>query len=31
MQNPYRRKSDLSTDAAGQGFDLDLQEIIECG
>ena len=31
MQKPYRRKSDLSADAAGQGFNLNLPEIIDCG
>jgi hypothetical protein len=30
MQNPYRRKSDLSADAARQGFNLNLPEIIDC-
>ena len=29
MQNPYRRKSDLSADAARQGFNLNLPEIID--
>jgi hypothetical protein len=31
MQNPYRRKSDLSADAVGEGFNLNIPEIVNCG
>jgi hypothetical protein len=31
MQNPYRRKGDLSADAAGEGFNLNIPEIVDCG
>jgi hypothetical protein len=29
MQNPYRRKSDLCADAAGEGFNLNIPQIID--